>query len=229
MRPSHGGCWSRVSSLSLGVGPGRKEPAACSGWWAGDCRAGVGCRCLSEGPACGSGYCAVLVAAHTALSSPSSSALLALQGLITPLLEAEKCSVFVVVTVFVSVCSHSLVFVSQCWGKRKTETLLGISSAVSLSGLKFSWGSVRVTPVPLGGGPQWACLWASWSVLKGRVGGRLWKGKGCVHWGGWCVLRSQHSCGREQCIEWMGLCGNGVNSKWKMEEQNRACLLSLRS
>lgn len=28
------------------------------------------------------------------------------------------------------------------------------------------------------------------------------------------------SCGREQCIAWMGLCGNGVNSKWKMEEQD---------
>lgn len=93
--------------------------------------------------------------------SSSSSALLAQQGLITPLLKAEKRSVFITVTVFVRVCSHLVVFVSQHWGKRKTETLLVISSAVSLSGpgsflrlrpWKFSWTSWGRSPgcLPLG-------------------------------------------------------------------------------
>lgn len=113
---SHGGLGGApLSSLATGISPlpggevcvsgqeGRKEPAACSGWRAGDCRAGAGCCCVSECPACGSGCCAVLVTADTVLfSSLSSSVLLAQQGLITPLLEAEKRSVFVTVTVFVS-------------------------------------------------------------------------------------------------------------------------------
>lgn len=96
----------------------------------------------------------------------------ALQGLITPLLEAEKCSVFVIVTVFVHVCSHSLVCLCfSMLGKEKTQ------KHFLLSALQSSCQTREFSPVPLGGGPQWACLWDGWSALKGRVReeGRLWK------------------------------------------------------
>lgn len=94
-----------------------------------------------EGPACGSGCCAVLVTADTALSSLSSSALLAQQGLITPLLEAEKCSVFSIVTVC-PVCAPSQLSSFLNTGEREKQTLLlVISSAVILSGPRSSLGT----------------------------------------------------------------------------------------
>lgn len=156
---------SPVSSLSLCVGPGRKEPAACSGWWAGDCGAGAGCRCLSEGPACGSGRCAVLVAAHTALSSPSSSALLCPAGSDNAPARGRE--------VFCFCHCHCLcprVLPLTCLrfsmlGKEKKQKHFLLSALQSpCQAWEFSWGSVGVAPVPLGGGPQWACLGAGWSV-----------------------------------------------------------------
>lgn len=179
--------YGRISSPKKGglcAGLGRKEPAACSGWRAGDCRAGAGCRCLCEGPARGSGRCAGLGAAETALSPLPSSALLAYQG---------QRSVFVVVPVCPCVRSHSLSPVLGTGGKRTTEALLFVlSSTVSLSNPQALLGSHR--------GRLW-CPWCPWGrspgswplrlagegggSKQGRVGRRLWQEEGrCSHWWG---------------------------------------------
>lgn len=143
----------------------------------------------------------------------------ALQGLITPPLEAEKCSVFVLVAVSVRVCSHSLVFVSHCWGKRKTETLLVISSAVSLSGPGVLLGLSRGhTSASWGRSPGGLPL--GWlECFKGEGRGKAVEAKGTLHTGEDGVFSAASavgagcnpfSGGREQCVEWMGLCGDRV-------------------
>lgn len=166
-------------SGGLCVGPGRKEPAACSGWWTGDCRARASGRCLFVGPACGSGCCAVLVTAGTALFSLSSSALLAQQDLITPLLEAEKCSVFIIVAVFVPCVLPLSCLCFSTLGKEKNKHFL-LSALLSPSQapevlLGLSWG---YTLCILGEVPRVSASMASWGFLKGRVGSRAVEGRG---------------------------------------------------
>lgn len=215
---------SHVSSLSLCVGPGRKEPAACSGWWAGDRRAGAGCRCLSEGPACGSGRCAVLVAAHAALSSPSSALLCPAGSDNAPARGREVfcfCHCHCLCPRVLPLTRLSLFL--NAGERENTETLLVISSAVFLSGPGvLTSASCGRSPVglPLG--------WLECFKGEGQGGGKAVEVKGM------CTLVRMEcsppfSGGREWCTGWMGLCGKGVNSKRKMGEQNRACPLSLRS
>lgn len=143
----------------------------------------------------------------------------ALQGLITPLLEAEKCSVFVIVTVFVRVCSHSLVFVSQCWGKRKNRN----TSCYQLCSLLVRPGS----SLGAQSGSHQCLLGEVPSGLASGLAGvfeRGGSGEGCgskrdVHTGEDGALSAASavgagcnpfSGGRERCVEWMGLCGNRV-------------------
>lgn len=88
------------------------------------------------------------------------------------------------------------------------------------------------TPCILGGGPQGVCLRGWLGIFKGEG----WE-QGCgrkrdVHIGGdgvFCeagtlrldVNAPSLSCGKEWWIEWMGFCGNGVNSKWKIGGKNK--------
>lgn len=116
-----------------------------------------------------SGCCAVLVTAGTALSSLSSSALLAQQGLLTPLLEAEKCSVFIAVPVFVLCVLPLRCCRFSALEKEKQTLLLVISSAVILSGPRSSLGAQSgLHPVYLGGGPQGVCLRGWLGIFKGE-------------------------------------------------------------
>lgn len=126
-----------------------------------------------------SGCCAVLVTAGTALSSLSSSALLAQQGLLTPLLEAEKCSVFIAVPVFV-LCVLPLRCCRFSALEKEKNKHFSLSSALLSSCqapevlLGLSRGYTRCI---LGEVPRVSASVAGWGFLKGRVGSRAVEGR----------------------------------------------------
>lgn len=164
---------------------GAEKEGACSllRWWAGHC-----CL-LSVLPARGSGRCAVPVAADAALFAlpPSSSALLAQQGLRTPLLPGRSV-LFLSCQCLCPVCSLSLLSSSVHTGEReKQKHFLLLSALLSpCQASEFLWALSGVTPpsASLGRSPACLPLWLAGVFGRGGLGGKPCKKEGRSHW--WC-------------------------------------------
>lgn len=116
-------------------------------------------------------------------------------------------------------------------GKKKNKHFSLLSALLSSCQapevlLGLIWGYTRHI---LGKVARVSTSMAGWGFLKGRAGSKAVEGRGMFTLVGMeCSVKPRLdvnapslSCGTEWCIECMGFCGNGVNSKWKIGGKNK--------